>query len=112
MDGLFVHGVIEVISTMDTTAHGLGYRLYVVREGAVPLAGNIMTGSFFPLTVAVMALLFLGMAAGLYVFACMQYRRRIVELTGQPPKLPAGFRLKRLKETAREIEYELTGENI
>ena len=111
MDVIFVHGVIEVISTMDTTAHGLGYRLYVVREGAVPLAWNI-PDSFFPLTMAVMALLFLGMAAGLYVFACMQYRRRIIELTGQPPKVPVGFRLKRLKETAREIEYELTGENV
>lgn len=75
------------------------------------MAGNI-PDSFFPLTMAVMALLFLGMAAGLYVFACMQYRRRIIELTGQPPKPPAGFRLKRLKETAREIEYELTGENV
>lgn len=112
MDGLFVHGAIEVISAMDTTAHGLGYRLYVIKEGTVPLAGNVISDSFFPLTIAVMALLFFGMAAGLYVLACMQYRRRIIELTGQPPKQSVGFRLKRLKETAREIEYELTGENV
>lgn len=112
MDGLLVHGAMEVMGTMDTTAQGLGYRLYVIREGAVPLAGTIAHSGFFPITMAVMAVMLLGAAAGLYLLACRQYRRRIAELTGQKQKPLAGWKLWRLKETAQEIEYELTGENI
>lgn len=112
MDGLLVHGAMEVMSTMDTTAQGLGYRLYVIREGAVPLAGSIAHSGFFPITMAVMAVMLLGAAAGLYIFTCRQYRRRIAELTGQKQKMLTGWKLWRLKEAAQEIEYELTGENI
>lgn len=112
LDGLFVHGVTEVMSTMDTAAQGLGYRLYVIKEGAVPLAGNIAHSVFFPGTMAVMIFMLLGAAVGLYIAACRQYRRRIAELTGRKPKPLAGWKLWRLKEMAQEIEYELTGENV
>lgn len=112
MDGLLVHGVKEVMNTMDTAAQGLGYRLYVVKEGAVPLAGNITHSVFFPGTMAVMTFMLLGAAVGLYIAACGQYRRRIAELTGRKPKSLTGWKLWRLKEIAQEIEYELTGENI
>ena len=111
VDGLVVHGAVEVMSTMDAAAKGLGYRLYVIKEEVAPLAGSIVRSSFFPVTMAVMAVMLLGAAAGLYVTACRQYRRRIAELTGQRQKPLAGWRLWRLKETAREIEYELTGES-
>lgn len=112
VDGVLVHGAMEVIGTMDTTAQGLGYRLYVIREGVMPLAGTIARSGFFPITMAVMAVMLLGAAAGLYIVTCRQYRRRIAELTGQKQKLLTGWKLWRLKEAAQEIEYELTGENI
>lgn len=112
MDGLVVHGAVEVMSTMDAAAQGLGYRLYVIKEGAVPLAGRIVRSGFFPVTMAVMAVMLLGAAAFLYISACRRYRRRIAELLGQKEEPHAGWRLWRLKETAQEIEYELTGEDI
>lgn len=111
MDGLLVHGVMRVMGAVDAAAKGWGYRLYVIKEEAAPLAGRIARSGFFPATVAVMAVMLLGAAAVLYISACRHYRSRIAELTGRKSGA-ADWKLWRLKEKARTIEYELTGENI
>lgn len=110
MDGLFGRGMTEVLSAMDAAAKGTGYRLYVIGEGTAPLAA--VRGGFFPVAAAVMAAMFLTAVFVLYASLCGQYRHRIAELTGQKPDARIGWRLKRLREAALEIEYELTGENV
>lgn len=55
----------------------------------------------------VIAVLAVALAAGsaCYVTRCVRWRRRIVEVgEGQPVYL--GWNLKKLRETARELEYE------
>ena len=111
MNRVLAGSILWLSRIANAAAQELIYSLTVIEEEETPLAdGSLFDKSrFFPVTMAVMAVLFVGMLISLYYFRCLKYRKRIRELGGE--RVPhSGWNLKRLKETVTEIEWELVGE--
>ncbi|MGN1148586.1 MAG: hypothetical protein ACI4TB_09200 [Lachnospiraceae bacterium] len=106
--------VCWLLSTLGITAQTAEYRLTVIEDEAVPLAtGNIIgMNRFFPLTLAVMAVVLLGVVLSTYCFRCMRYRQRIVNLCGNGEASYTGWNLRKLKEATAELELDLAGDRM
>lgn len=87
----------------------LVYKLTVIGDEEVPLAGGSLAARnpFFWVAVAAMLLLAVGILVWIYCLRCRVYRQRILQLAGTGKTPYSGWNLNRLKETAAQVEWNL-----
>lgn len=111
MKGVIAKTALPIGQVLGAAAERLGYRLTVIEEEAVPLSDGRLTGQNTPLGAALVILLLLaGIAVSVYWVRCKGYRERIVQLSGEESPPYKGWNLRKLKETTRELEWNLVGE--
>lgn len=86
-------------------AAGTGYRLTVIEEERVPLAGAPSGNEYFYLAVLGMVLAAAVLVLGSYLLRCIACRRRIRELAGAGGAA-SGWSLSGLRRQVEELEAE------
>ncbi len=111
MKGVIAKTALPIGQVLGAAAERIGYKLTVIEEEAVPLSDGNLTGQNTFLGIALVILLLLaGIAVNVYWVRCKGYRERIVQLSGKDGPAYKGWNLRKLKETTRELEWNLVGE--
>ncbi len=111
MKGVIAKTALPIGQVLGAVAERLGYKLTVIEEETVPLSDGRLTGQNTLLGAALVILLLLaGIAVSIYRVRCKSYRERIVQLSGGSGLAYKGWNLRKLKETTRELEWNLVGE--
>lgn len=111
MKGMIAKIALPIGQVLGAVAEHVGYKLTVIEEEAVPLADGPLTEPDVFLGVILLMLFFAAaIATGIYRGRCKGYRERIVQLEGSGGTAYMGWNLKKLRETVRELEWNLVGE--
>ncbi len=103
-----LYGVSWLLYLNEARLWNLSYRLTVIEDEEVPLAPGIsFSTKFFSITIALMAVILIGIVVSIYYFRCRGYQKRILELKEDGLQGCSGWNLRKLKELLMEIELEV-----
>lgn len=96
------------LSGIAAVALGKGYTLILIQDEQVPLGlFPQVENQYFGVAVGVVTAMLLVGACTVYLMACQRYRARIMQLDRER-KGYCGWHLRRLRETAEDLELEET----